>query len=88
MLSSGNQKSQPVIDALRAENAHLRRENDHLKTENSRLSGNAGSGVQTRRCVECKRNLPDGPSFFPGYLEPIGEDSVAEAYRYLCVYCR
>ena len=77
-----------AINHLIAENARLRRDNDHLKAENKRLSGNSGPGVQMRQCVECKRNLSDGPEFFPGYLEPMGKDSAAEARRHLCVYCR
>ena len=86
--SSGSQKSQPVIDALRRENAVLKHENAELKRENKRLSGNATPGVQMRKCVNCSRNLPDGPGFFPGYLMPQGTNSAAEAKRHHCVYCQ
>ena len=79
-----------AINRLKGENAHLRRENDQLKADIKRISGNPmpGPKVQTRQCIQCTRDLPDGPSYFPGYLEPEGEDSAAEAMRYHCIYCR
>jgi hypothetical protein len=83
-----NNQSQAAIDSLKAKAARLEAENTHLKAENRRLSGNGPLGDQTRQCVHCARNLPDGPSYFPGYLEEMAEDSAAELQRYLCVYCR
>lgn len=78
-----------TVAELQHKNAELRRENEHLRSETKRLGGgNNGPGVQTRRCLNCKRNLPDGPQFFPGYEEPPGANSAAEAKRYECVYCR
>jgi cell division protein FtsB len=83
-----NDQSQAAIDSLKAKAARLEAENTHLKAENKRLSGNSGPGGQMRKCINCPRNLPDGPSYFPGYLEEMAEDSAAELQRYLCVYCR
>lgn len=89
-----SQKNQPVIDALRHEIAILKRENEHLKDENKRLtdanpSPAAGMpAVQMRRCVNCKRDLPDGPIYYPGYLEPMGANSADEARRHHCIHCR
>jgi hypothetical protein len=74
---------------LKQDNAELKRENEHLKADNKRLGGaNAGPGLQMRKCVNCSRDLPDGPSFYPGYLMPIGKNSAAEARRHHCVYCQ
>jgi len=88
--STGNQKSQPAINSLQRENARLRRENDQLKADIKRISGNPmpGPKVQMRRCIRCTRDLPDGPSYFPGYLEPESGDHAAEISRHLCIYCR
>lgn len=78
-----------VVSGLKRENAELRRENEHLKADNKRLGGgNAAPGVQLRKCVNCSRDLPDGPSFFPGYLMPQGKNSAAEARRHHCAYCQ
>jgi hypothetical protein len=78
-----------ALAGVKHENAELRRENENLKSDNERLGGgNAGAGVQMRRCVNCSRDLPDGPGFFPGYLKPMGKDSAAEAARHHCFYCQ
>lgn len=84
----GSQKNQPVLDALRREIAELKHENDELKAENKRLGANATPGVQMRKCVNCSRDLPDGPSFYPGYLQPMGKNTASEAKRHHCVYCQ
>jgi len=77
------------INRLLVEIAKIKRENEHLKADNKRLGGdNSGPGMQMRRCVNCSRDLPDGPDFFPGYLQPMGKDSAAEAARHHCFYCQ
>jgi hypothetical protein len=84
------QNSQARLEAALAElardNADLRRENTALR---ERL-GAASAGVRTamRQCVNCKRTLPDGLSFYPGYLDEQSANSAAEARRHHCVYCR
>jgi hypothetical protein len=69
---------------LLVENERLRREVANLKAQNEEI---AFDGVQLRHCMNCKKNLPDGPLFFPGYLER-ADDPVADAMRYVCAYCR
>ena len=76
------------VNQLKAKVAELTRENERLKAENKRLSGNSSPGVQTRQCINCGRNLPDGPVYFPGYLELVAPDAEAEMLRHRCVYCR
>jgi hypothetical protein len=78
-MSVSNSKYQAVIDGLRTKNANLIAENAHLKDENKRLRGETKDGLRMRRCVNCARNLPDGPELFPGYLDDGSTD---------CIYCR
>lgn len=84
------EKHQAVIDELMDQILELRTENDRLKAENRRLGGTTGSGkaIQERTCVNCGRRMPDGPAYFPGYLEPLAANSAGEATRQHCVYCR
>ena len=82
-------KHQAIIDDLTDQIFELRTENDRLKAENRRLGGTAcqGKAIQERACINCGRRLPDGPEYFPGYLEPMGDNSAEEARRYHCIYC-
>lgn len=72
--------TQAFIDELIDEIIYLRAENDRLKAENSRLGGKRGIGtaIQERTCIHCHRRMPDGPAFFPGYLEAPCADYFAE----------
>jgi hypothetical protein len=81
---------QGKLPELEAEVARLSSENRRLLAENKRLRGDAAPGpaTQMRRCVNCKRDLPDGLSFYPGYLDELSSSSAAEAKRHHCVYCR
>lgn len=84
------QKDQTVIDELMDEIQELREENDHLKAEIRSLGGTSGVGaaIQQRTCINCRRRMPDGPAYFPGYFEEPSADLATEAYRHHCIYCR
>jgi hypothetical protein len=84
------QKYQAIIDELTDEIVELREENERLKAENSRLGGTRGIGaaIQQRTCPNCRKRLPDGPAYFPGYFEEPSTDLASEAWRHACIYCR
>ncbi len=84
------QRHQAIIDELMNEIQELREDNDRLKAENSRLGGMRGVGpaIQERQCLGCHRRLPDGPAYFPGFLQEFSTDLATELYRHWCIYCR
>ncbi len=82
-------KDQAAINSLRAENTRLKAEIGHLKRENDFLrSGGSPSTIRQRQCIRCGNNFPDGPEYFPGYLEEASTDLAAEQRRYWCICCR
>lgn len=84
------QRDKAAIDELMDEILELREECDRLKAENRRLGGVGGNwaAIQQRTCIHCRRRMPDGPAYFPGYFEEPSTDLTAEAWRHSCIYCR
>ena len=78
------------IDELIDQIQELHEEVDRLKAENRRLGGAGGNGaaIQQRTCINCRRRMPDGPVYYPGYFEQPSIDLTAEAFRHHCVNCR
>jgi hypothetical protein len=84
------QRDKAAINALTNKIQELQAENDKLKAEIRRLGGNSGAGpaIQQRTCIHCRRTMPDGPAYFPGFFEEPSTDLTAERWRHSCIYCR
>jgi len=81
-------KNQAALNALRAEVARLEAENQELWAKLRRQGADpVAPTAQERQCINCRRRLPDGPLYFPGYRERARADRETELRRYQCVYC-